>query len=154
MVSRRPLGLSARSSNNNAAVPARMSSLRRGVSIIRLLPVRPPRLFPSTFLKLMYPLESSQVQFQTVQLPIIQPPAPAQQMMGPGMGTTTMRSVCVMHPPSSRVWLVGHSSSSSHHWGPSHGSACSHRRDIHGGALEGMIILCRDKPRIIPAILK
>jgi hypothetical protein len=52
MVSRRPLGLEARPSNNNAAVPARVSNLRRGVPINRLLPVRSLRLFRFASLKL------------------------------------------------------------------------------------------------------
>ena len=47
------------------------------------------------------PLEFSPVPLHTVQLPVSQPPC--QQTMEREMGTTTMGSVCVIHPPSSRA---------------------------------------------------
>jgi len=56
MVPRRPRGLEARPANNNAAVPARVSNLWRGVSINRLLPVRPLCLSRFAPLKLTSPL--------------------------------------------------------------------------------------------------
>lgn len=73
------------------------------------------------------PLESSRVALPITQLPIVQ--SLAQQTTDTRMGTTMMRSVCAMRPASSRAWSVGHSSSLSHHWGHSHGTACSRRHN-------------------------
>jgi hypothetical protein len=136
MVSRRPLGLEARPSDSNAALPTRVPNLRRGVSINRLLPVCPLGLIPLRVAEgHISPLEFSRVAFPTTQLPITQ--SPAQHTMGTKMGTTTRGSMYVMHPPSSRAWLVERSSSSSHHWGRSHGSACSRCHDYRSTRFVG-----------------